>query len=770
MSKTFEVKNHIFSYEIVNDAFVIITGYQNSNGKITFSKEKENEYTYTIDVPETIENLPVFYIAPFYIDMKTIGIDGYRHNGTTVIVMNLPQNTIFTGFAKFHTSGGFLYPSYKVCYYNRTDCNMLFYDDGSTYFFAKKLDSKTCEIALIGKSHWHSNNNVWDEHKDIPHTYIEIPENINNYKVVRLAPNCTPKLPKSISVIKFSDDIETIGQGCFNSLPKLKDIYLGRNLRLIEDNCFCYYESDRKEYLTYVPQLNVHYYEIPQKSDSTFSRSAVANIGEDYSDWGWMQTGSENITYDVVFVPHDITNDFEIDGNRLIKCMTTSSFVSVPDGISVICSSAFENNIFLEKVILPDGVENIDDYAFANCQNLKEIVIPETVTHFGTGAFQNCAALSKIKLPENTIHLGNKIFNGCISLDKIDIPNGPKTIGSYTFCGCGIKEVVIPKTVTDIDSHAFENCSLLETIHFKGTINNIDYFAFDECPSIKNIIIPTPFPNFRKHLKTKEVLNVYIEDLSALCTAKSSCIDPPYMLYINNEPVSDLVIPSDVSKIEDAAFSGCQSIRSVTIPGEVTEIGEDAFYECINLENVNLCEGLKFIGNNAFQSCPKLKSVSFPESITNVGIYAFGWCDNFQSIKISSVEKWCQAKIGDDYDWGFKKQYRNPFTSSHTLYCGDKMLTELTIPGSVTNIERGVFYLCKSITKLIIQDGVKNINNYAFSECEELHSVILPESVEYIGYDAFGNKTNELSIYAPNGSYAEKWAKDNNINFIAQKI
>lgn len=768
MSKTFEVKNHIFSYEIVNDAFVIITGYQNANGKISFSKEEGSKSTYTIDIPEMIENLPVFYVAPFYVDMKTTDIDGYRHNGSTVIIMNLPQNTIFTGFAKFYTSNGYLYPSYKVRYYNRKNCNMLFSDDGNTYFFAKILDSETCEIVFIGQSHWHSNNNVWDARKKNSHTCIEIPEKINTYKVVRLAPECTPKLPQTISVIRLADTVETIGKNCFNNLSKLQDLYLGRNLKHIESNCFCYYENNREEYLTDVPRLNVHYYEMPQKSDSAFSRSAIADIGDDYSDWGWMKTGSKGITYEVVFVPYDMMTDFETDGERLVKVLTTSSVVQVPEGISVICSSAFENNVFAEKVVLPKGVERIETYAFANCIALKEINFPETITYFGDGAFENCTSLTSVILPDTADFLGSKIFNGCTGIKKVNIPNGIKIINDYAFCGCSIREIVIPETVTEIGYESFGSCFSLETVHFKGKIEKLSNLCFDGCNNIKNIIVPTPFAGFRERFKTKEALNIYIEDLNSLCSAKSSSIDPPYMLYINNELVTDLVIPSDVPKIEEAVFCGCQSIRSVTFSGKTTEIESCAFYKCNNLENVNLCEGVKSIGNRAFQECPGLTSISFPESITNVGIFAFGWCENLKVVKIGSVEKWCQSEIGSYENFGFKKEYHNPFTNGYSLYVGDKQMTELTIPGSISSIERGVFYLCKSITKLIVQDGVKFINSNAFFECKELHTIVLPESVESIGYDAFGDETGNLSIYAPGGSYAEKWAKDNNINFIAQ--
>lgn len=767
MSKTFETEKHIFEYEIINNAFVSIIGYKNPDGKITFSKSDENEYTYVIDVPQSIEDLPVFYVAPFYVDMETEGINGYRNNGSTVIVLNLPQHTIFSGFGKFYTSGGYLYPTYKIQYYKRKDCDLLLFDDGDSSFFARPLDSATCEIIMIGKSHWHSNENVWDKPQKKNHTYIDVPGYIAEHKVVALAPDCTPCLPKTIATIKLADEIERIGCNCFNNLPKLTDLYLGKNLLYIEDKCFCFHEETREEYLKKIPQLKVHYFTIPQKSDKAFVRGATALIGEDYSDWGWMKTGTEELTYQVSFIPIQSNKDFEIDGKTLVKCHSKVSQISVPEGISVIGASAFENNVFVQKVILPEGVERIGARAFFNCQKLKEIIIPQSVIQFEYAAFANCPELTSIELPENTECIGKGVFSGCQKLEKIKIPNNIKSIEGYVFENCGIRESEIPESVKIIETYAFKDCTSLETICFKGAVDEIEHLAFDNCPNIKNIIALSPFEGFRSKFKTKNILNIYIEDISALCAAKSSCIDAPYLLYVKNEEISDLVIPSDCTKIEEAVFANCKNLRSVTIPAQVTEIGEEAFYKCDILESVVFNDGLKIIGKRAFQNCGKLTSIFLPESVSQVGLYAFGWCENLDSVHITDIEEFCRTEFGDFEKFGFKYKYSSPFKKHYSLYLNGEIVKELTIPETVSEIGMGAFGMCKSITKLTIQEGVKIIKNYAFSNCPELRAVVLPKSVEEIYSGAFETE-NDLVIYAPSGSYAEEWAKMNNIKFVAQ--
>ena len=46
------------------------------------------------------------------------------------------------------------------------------------------------------------------------------------------------------------------------------------------------------------------------------------------------------------------------------------------------------------------------------------------------------------------------------------------------------------------------------------------------------------------------------------------------------------IIPEGVKVIEDKAFQGCTSLKSITIPESVTKIGERAFSGCTSLESI----------------------------------------------------------------------------------------------------------------------------------------------------------------------------------------
>ena len=92
-------------------------------------------------------------------------------------------------------------------------------------------------------------------------------------------------------------------------------------------------------------------------------------------------------------------------------------------------------------------------------------------------------------------------------------------------------------------------------------------------------------------------------------------------------------------------------------------------------------------------------------------------------------------------------------------------LTSINIPNSVTSIGEGVFSSCSSLTSINITNSVTSIGYSAFVGCSSLTSINIPNSVTSIGAGAFYGCTN-LKIYCEQGSYAETYAKENNIPVI----
>ena len=71
-------------------------------------------------------------------------------------------------------------------------------------------------------------------------------------------------------------------------------------------------------------------------------------------------------------------------------------------------------------------------------------------------------------------------------------------------------------------------------------------------------------------------------------------------------------VPENVTRIDDEAFSGCDSLTSITLPESVTEIGYRAFSDCSSLKSIMIPEGVTEIGFKAFCGCSRLSSITIP--------------------------------------------------------------------------------------------------------------------------------------------------------------
>ena len=164
-------------------------------------------------------------------------------------------------------------------------------------------------------------------------------------------------------------------------------------------------------------------------------------------------------------------------------------------------------------------------------------------------------------------------------------------------------------------------------------------------------------------------------------------------------------------------------------------------------------------------------------------------CTGLTSVNISNISTWCRIRF-NDYD-------SNPLYYAHNLYLNNELVTDLTIPDSVTSIGYCAFYDCTGLTSITIPDSVTSIGSYAFSRCTGLTSVTIgngvksidgsafngctgltsvtiPDSVTRIKDHAFGYYYNDswqyervadFTIYGVKGSAAEQYANDNGFIF-----
>ena len=179
----------------------------------------------------------------------------------------------------------------------------------------------------------------------------------------------------------------------------------------------------------------------------------------------------------------------------------------------------------------------------------------------------------------------------------------------------------------------------------------------------------------------------------------------------------------------------------IEFDGDVTTIGGYAFCDCSSLTSVTIPDSVTTIGGHAFSGCSSLTSVTIPDSVTTIGWAAFYGCKNLTSVYIIDIAAWCNISFGNSYS--------NPLYYAGNLYLNNELVTDLTIPNSVTTIGDYAFHGCYLLKSVTIPDGVTKIGKCAFYDCSSLTSITIPDSVTSIGSAAFSGCSSLTSVTIP---------------------
>ncbi len=321
----------------------------------------------------------------------------------------------------------------------------------------------------------------------------------------------------------------------------------------------------------------------------------------------------DGIKYDVITKAKQAT---VIEGGNYsgdIVIPSEITYNNVTCSVTSIGEQAFGGCYRLTSITIPNSITSIGEYAFESCDGLKEVHINDIAAWCSINFGSDYANPLSYERSARNLYLNNELIT------ELVIPNGVTSIGSYAFLGCkGLTSITIPNSVTSIGDWAFSKCDELTSITIPNSVKSIGDEAFYRCDGLKE---------------------VHINDIAAWCNInfESSSANPlsnAQNLYLNNELITELVIPNGVTSIKNNAFVYCSGLTSVTIPNSVTSIGIYAFRSCSGLTSITIPNSVTSIGNYAFWSCSGLISITIPNSVTSIGYQAFRNCSGLTSITI----------------------------------------------------------------------------------------------------------------------------------------
>lgn len=166
--------------------------------------------------------------------------------------------------------------------------------------------------------------------------------------------------------------------------------------------------------------------------------------------------------------------------------------------------------------------------------------------------------------------------------------------------------------------------------------------------------------------------------------------------------------------------------NTLTIPDtfldrKVVSVEPNAFYQNTNIEYINFGKNFNTISAMSF-SGSGLKELNLPKSMKSIVWGAFSECKELVSVTIDNSE--------------------------------------------LTTIPRSCFYDCTKLEKVELSKNITTIAKAAFADCTSLEFIEIHRATTTISPDAFINCPN-LTIYGYEGSYAQQYATENNIPFVA---
>ena len=503
----------------------------------------------------------------------------------------------------------------------------------------------------------------------------------------------------------------------------------------------------------------------------------------------------------------------EIGSNAFRECVNLTK-INFPEGLREIGARAFMFCGKLRDVRLPSTLEKIGSFAFTGTAWLKEAVDSVYAAGFllraapqngefaiapGTrgvvgGAFEDCADLKKLTIPEGVTFLGDSLFCGRVmnapdwdAMEEIVIPGSVTYIGADAFSGCtALRRIEISEeTVKRLGQRMIERA-------FFGTHLTCVWYTASEWRAAYRKSLPLrvllgesielgalrePLDAFLRKKSTRAELFPFLiaNDMpqalaAALKAQKKLPLDEleAYLSFAEESPSAELrailleyqnsryTAAEKAKKAQDdedralglkepsladwrkvfrvgvkdgkatiSAYVG--KAPEATIPGTVgkyavTEIKEKAFCGNDTLTHLDIRAQIQTIPPRSFERS-RLVSLKMPDSVRTIGADAFSCCADLETVRFS-----------------------------------EKLRT----------IGACAFQSCGRLTSLSLPKGMKTIQFKAFYNCCTLKRVDMPDTVTEIDDSAFAFCDN-LTIHAPAGSFAEQYAKDHDIPFVAER-
>ena len=344
-------------------------------------------------------------------------------------------------------------------------------------------------------------------------------------------------------------------------------------------------------------------------------------------------------------------------------------------------------------------VVRIESTVFKGCSNLVVINIPNRIEEIESVAFADCIMLEAVNITpvegvtdpvfysEDGVVLKNDSVSGVMLYyfpnaktcntggveGTYRIPDGVATIPTGAFTKKQLQKLLIPASVTKIQTDAIASMSSLTEVEFLAAENGekektltLGNGLFYYCSKLTKIVLPARVQEFSifedkeqattsgGYLQTMfrscgalseiQVTGVAAEGANAVYSSANGLLlsadGKTLIFYPRGIKDDEVSLPDSITKIDDKAFYSNTSIKKLIVPQKVTYIGASAFEGCYNLATLEFLgeedtETLE-IASRAFYGCRTLTMLELAQNVRTVYKYAFGGTSNLTEVTVNS--------------------------------------------------------------------------------------------------------------------------------------
>lgn len=261
-----------------------------------------------------------------------------------------------------------------------------------------------------------------------------------------------------------------------------------------------------------------------------------------------------------------------------------------------------------------------------------------TVTSVDKEAFYMQKKLRTVILPETVTIVDSGAFHRS-SLQNVIMSDNVKSINSYAFSNTPLSSIDLPDSLMHIGDQAFASTSI-NHLEIPSKVKVLSHQAFYNCPlteitfheglqeiqdealSVENVDTLV-FPSTLRKIGR---LIDYVENEVSCRYVEFKQGDEPLELgdncFINFVNLNTAILPDNLVRLGVACFA-YTALRQITIPSLIDTIPSRCFANCRLLGKVDLPFGLSVIGDRAFTETPLLEKITIPATLTAIGDKAF---------------------------------------------------------------------------------------------------------------------------------------------------